>query len=313
MFEHESSAAATGDSTSTVILVGASHANNLALSLGKHFNIATVEMKSWRPNPGTVTDAEESLKRALNSYTDIAAVIYFCLDSAAYCACFEDSVVPARQGLDGVYHIDGDLMLAPQDMFTRSIKICLPLFSVQTAAKKIVLSPPLPRYWMERCCEDKEHVANLEEPGYEKTLFTGLDNFRRLLKDTLFTSGVSGISVYNTSQLCSGMPGSRQTSDEMKDALAILWGDDPVHPSVDCYEALASSLDNLITPAQTSTDTTTRDSKPSGGGDWPAKRPRWLDSEASNTVTPRGGGRGQRRPGGRGFWRPRGRGRGKLN
>jgi hypothetical protein len=63
IFERESSAAAAGDSTSTVILVGASHANNLALALGEHFDIATVEMKSWRPNPGTVTDAEESLKR----------------------------------------------------------------------------------------------------------------------------------------------------------------------------------------------------------------------------------------------------------
>jgi hypothetical protein len=268
-------------------------------------------MRSWRPNPGTVTEAEEALKAALASCNTVSAIIFFCLDAAAFYACYEDSVVPARQGLDGVYHIDGDLMLAPDEMFSRSIKICIPLFSVQTEAKKIILSP-LPRYWMKRCCSDKEHVSNLEDPACERTLFTGLDNFRRLIKDVTFTSGVSGVSVYNTAQLCSGMPGGRQTSDEVRDALAILWGPDPVHPASECYEALASSLNTLIQPDSESAEVSVAEAKPSC--ERPSKRPRWLESEASNTVAPRGGGRGQRWPrGGRGFWRPRGRGRGGRN
>jgi hypothetical protein len=190
-----------------------------------------------------VTEAEEQLRTLLSTDTSVAAVVFFCLDAAAYYACFEDSVIPARQGNDGVYHINGDLILAPTDMFVRAIKICMPLFSCQStpSIRKIVLSP-LPRYWMKRCCEDSDHWANLEDPDYEKKMFAGLDTFRRTIKDVLFTAGVLNCSVYNSAQLCSGVPGSRSTSDEVKDALAILWGDDPVHPSSVCYDALATGL-----------------------------------------------------------------------
>jgi hypothetical protein len=180
-----------------------------------------------------VTEAEEQLRSILATETSVAAVVFLCLDAAAYYACYEDSVIPARQGNDGVYHIDGDLILAPADMFVRAIKICMPLFSclATPSVKKIVLSP-LPRYWMKRCCDDSDHVANLEDPEYEKKMFTGLDTFRRTIKDVLFTAGVSNFFVYNSAQLCSGVPGSRTTTDEVRDALAILWGTTPSTPPV---------------------------------------------------------------------------------
>jgi hypothetical protein len=295
---------------STVVVVGASHGRHLAQALETSFDVRTVEMKGWRPNPATVTEAEEQLQAILTSTSNIAAVIYICLDAAAYYACFEDSVIPARQGNDGVYHIDGDLILAPTDMFVRAIKVCIPLFSCHSHPniKKIVLSP-LPRYWTQRCCEDRDHVANLEEADYEQKMFAGLDNFRRTIKDVLFTSGVTNCAVYNSAQLCSGVPGARSTSSEIRDALTILWGDDPVHPSSVCYDALATGIGNILEPE-------VREAVPSSSSgnntvERPAKRPKWLDQDAKNTVAPcRGMPRGSWR-GPRGSWRGFQRGRGK--
>jgi hypothetical protein len=213
--------------------------------------------------------------------------------------------------IDGVYHIDGDLILAPTDMFVRAIKIGIPLFSCQSSLsiKKIMLSP-LPRYWMKRCCEDRDHVANLEEADYEQKMFSELDTFRRTIKDVLFTEGISNCSDYNSAQLCSGVPGARSTSDNIKDALAILWGDDPVHAFSVCYYALATGISNILEPdaaeatPSSSTDNYTHVERP-------AKRPRWLDLEARKTVAPcRGAPRSSWR-GPRGPWRGFQYGRGK--
>jgi hypothetical protein len=94
---------------------------------------------------------------------------------------------------------------------------------IATEAKKSVLSP-LSRYWRARCCDDTDHVANLEDPDFERMIFSGLDSFRRIIKDVLFTSGIGQVVVYTSGQLCSGMPGARHTSEEIRDAPAILWG-----------------------------------------------------------------------------------------
>jgi hypothetical protein len=130
-------------------------------------------------------------------------------------------------------------------MFTGSVKACSPLFSTPTAAKKILLSP-LPRYWHGRCCEDTDHVSNLDDLDYENTLSTGLDGLRRIIKDTLFLNNIRDVSIYNTSQLCVSLEGSRTTSTDIREALAIMWGDDAVHPSRDCYTSLAEHLHTTI-------------------------------------------------------------------
>jgi hypothetical protein len=84
---------------------------------------------------------------ALSENVNMVAMIYLCLDGTAFYSMTDDSIIPARRiaGTDN-YHIDGALVIAPSDVFTKSIKMNIPLFSVPTDAKKIVLSP-LPRYW----------------------------------------------------------------------------------------------------------------------------------------------------------------------
>jgi hypothetical protein len=100
------------------------------------------------------------------------------------------------------------------------------------------------------------------------------------------------------------------TNDDIKAALAIMWGSDPVHPSEDAYATVVVNLSALLTPTSTATGL-----QPPVAPERPQKRPRWLQEESSSTVTSRGGFnnirgpvRGRGGPRGR-FWARGGRGR----
>jgi hypothetical protein len=292
------------DSSKAVVIVGLSHANYLATELAAHgYKAITVETKSWRPNSSTVAEAVAELQQKLVTTPNVLAVIYWCLDSAAYYAITDDSVLPPVRDISGHYHIHGALITAPTEMFTKTVKTCLPLFTIETSAKKLVLSP-LPRYLQKRCCSDTDHVSNLADDDYETTMFSGLDTLRRVIKDTLFLSGVRDVKTLNTSQLCITTDGARTTGSEVRDALAIIWGDDPVHPARDCYQFLAEHIDQVF--LQSNSSSTSGASTPS---ERPVKRPRWLEDDASSLVTPRNTPHGRGR-GGRGRGRGGYRGRG---
>jgi hypothetical protein len=130
-------------------------------------------------------------------------------------------------------------------------------------------------------------VSNLDDLDYENSLFTGLDGLRRIIKDTLFLNNIRDMSIYNTSQLCVSLEGSRTTSTDIREALAIMWGDDAVHPSHDCYMSLAEHLHTTIGQAAQPTTAS------STASEQPLKHPRWLEAEATNTVSPRDPSRGR--------------------
>jgi hypothetical protein len=109
------------------------------------------------------------------------------------------------------------------------------------------------------------------------------------MKDSLHTSNVRDLTIFNTAQLCISTEGSRTTSIDTRAALSIMWGDDPVHPDRDCYESLAQHLQSTLKMQDESTASMTSER--------PLKRPRWLEAEASNTVAPRDASRGRGRGG----------------
>jgi hypothetical protein len=238
------------DAEPTVILVGNSNANYLATALAAAgYQAAVVEMRPWWPNSITVNETKLELEAKLASTRNIQAVIFWCLDHAAFYSITDDSILPAVRDTSGAYHIHGSLITAPTEMFSKSVKACSPLFGINTQAKKLVLSP-LPRYWHSCCCAETDHVANLDEPEYENALFSGLDTLRCIIKDALFVSNVRDVTVLNTTRLCVTLDGARNTSTDIREALAIMWGDDPVHSSCDCYQALAEHLQSTLKQQQ---------------------------------------------------------------
>jgi hypothetical protein len=125
-----------------VIIVGSSHANYLATSLATAgFKAIVVEMRPWRPNSMTVEEARSELAQKIQNTPNLVAIIFWCLDSAAFYLQTEDSILPPVRDVSGQFHIHGSLITAPSEMFSKSIKQCIPLFNISTTAKKIILSP----------------------------------------------------------------------------------------------------------------------------------------------------------------------------
>jgi hypothetical protein len=148
------------DEERAILIVGNSHASFLATAFtALGYKTAVVEMRPWRPNAMTVRETKSELESRLAATRNVIAVIFWCLDNAAYYSITEDSILPVVRDVSGRYHIHGSLIIAPSKMNSKSVKACTPLFSIATSAKKILLSP-LPRYWHARCCDDDDHVVH---------------------------------------------------------------------------------------------------------------------------------------------------------
>ena len=280
-------------------IVGASLAGALASALEKKGAATTlIKLPSWRPNPGVITKAATDLEVALTDGPPTTTIVFQNLDGATYYARCEDrSLIPARRdNKDGKYHLDGELVVAPKELFLHSLKTCLPLFKAGGKNDMILLSP-LPRYWRNSCCDDPEHIPNKMDADYEDYLLDGIDSLRRQCKDFLFKNKLGHIRVVNTAQLMCSVEGSAATPTDMRESLAEAWGDDPVHPTSELTDKLAGNL-LAVNPATTANQAPTQQHHQRE-----AKRPRWLEEGATTAVRPQifdarqGRGRGRGRGG----------------
>jgi hypothetical protein len=148
-------------SQKTIVIVGLSYANYLATALATHgYRVAVVELRNWRPNTMTIAEELTDLEARLTVTTNLVAIIYWCFDNATYYSITDDSVLLVVR--DVIVHIHRNLIIAPSKMFTKAVKVCIPLFNIGTQAKKLVLSPLPHDYWQRRCCGDTDQLVNLE-------------------------------------------------------------------------------------------------------------------------------------------------------
>jgi len=262
-----------------MILVGASHANRLSSALEMEGLRSTViSMPSYSPNKGTVERAAKELEEAVAGHEN-PVVVFQMLDNAAYYAKTEEgALIPARRSPTGSYHLDGDLVVAPKELFSPSLKVCEPLFQIAEKAAVSILLSPMPRYWTLSCCEDVEHAPNRADSTFEEYLFSGLDGIRRHCKDFLFLHRYKNTKVLNSCQLLTEATMGSTTADEAIEALRECWGSDPVHPGDQCYREMAKKLVARAREKETSAKADT----PGGGPS--AKRARWLEEPESGTI-----------------------------
>ena len=287
------------------IVVGASHASRLAEQLEAcGSKVTLISMPSWRPTPTTAAKAAGELATAVGSSAAGAVTIFQFLDCAAFYARTEDGgLLPSRRSNDdNKYHLDGELVMAPAELFLHTLKSSLPIFKAAGQGPKLLISP-LPRYWLTSCCADADHIPNRTSSGNEEMLFMGLDTIRRQCKDFLHISKIRDCTTLNAAQLICSSEGARITPDAVKAELQKCWGGDPVHPADQCYAALAKNVLTLCEDKRK----LAREAPKHGGGDNQPKRARWIEN--SNDVAPTWWA-GDRQRGGAPQHRGRGRGRG---
>ena len=105
--------------------MGSSNAKRLEEALKtKGITTGTVFANNWRTTKKSVEDMAGYVRTALaeGSYS---AVVFQLLDNNMFFSRFEDSsLCPARQAIDGKYHMDGELVIASRESQFAILKLC---------------------------------------------------------------------------------------------------------------------------------------------------------------------------------------------
>jgi hypothetical protein len=255
-------------------------------------SVQVIHQQEWRVTKAFVTHTAEATAKAIKEYNP-GTVILTGLDESYYMALFEEvHTSPARRDLEGHYHIDGDLVVAPREAQLRLLGSLEPIWKAMVGYKTIVVGPML-RYITGGCCDDPEHIPNRNKPEFAKNLKKEMVMAKNTLRDFLRTSGNHHCRLLD--------PGMDMATKEPEE----IWGDDPTLPRPEVYDSMVAA----IPMAEARIDTAKRQGE--GGLEPAAKRPR------QETVAERGGGAGSSRgrganSGGRGgrHWPSRGGGGG---
>jgi hypothetical protein len=137
-------------------------------------------------------------------------------------------MLPPCRGIDGTYHMHGDLVVGSKLAQHSLFKAIKPLLDCAKGKGAALLSP-LPRYLVHGCCNDTDHMPNRAAADFSQQLKSELRGVSANLKDFLYTAGYRNIKVLDPGTIFRG-----REDDQ-------IWGDDPIHPVEAAYELLAAA------------------------------------------------------------------------
>jgi hypothetical protein len=143
----------------------------------------------WRAGRTGVEHVGTDLSELDRSVTKEHVAVLQLLDNVAHnVMTSEDTVILCRKDNEDKYHVDGDIMPSPPELLQPFLRNCLPIFTT-LCEPLIIILVPLPRYMTAPCCADSEHAPNKADPGYRKTILSGLNRLRNTLGTTSSTMG----------------------------------------------------------------------------------------------------------------------------
>jgi hypothetical protein len=97
------------------------------------------------------------------------------------------------KGMDGHYHVPGELKVANRDQVLHILKTAKPLFE-NNVQKVLVL--PIPRYCYPdlKCCEKAGHLTNAD-PALDGVIRAGLTAVKKTVKSFLFKEKIKNVKV----------------------------------------------------------------------------------------------------------------------
>ena len=182
----------------------------------------------WSATKAKVDGFTEQIGKVLEAQGEDVA--FQLMDNNVYMGLPEEgNLILARMGQDGVYHVDGALVMASRDIQFNTFRAITPLLKAG-GKRKMDFMTPIPRYFKHKCCSDPEHISNFVEAEYVKTLEESLFKSKKLARDFMFRMRLHGLRIL----------GATKELRELGDRLC--GNSDPVH----LYEAGYNCLANLV-------------------------------------------------------------------
>ena len=271
------------------LIVGASNSDRLAAALeNKKISIGRITTTNWKPGPAAVVELTEHVTNATALMAPETVIIEL-LDNLLYLGRNQDGTTTLpKRGTNGIYHIVGELTIAPKEIQYNVYSAIRPLLKA-AGNRPLVIVTPFPRYVSAPCCADSEHVTNFRDADYTDKIMSQLAEIRANFKSFLFTDHLRRISVINPAPL-------------MDDRMGAEFWQDPVHPKEGAFEQLATLvLESAERLAGKRKFEELADIRRHEGGDWTGPRRgsrEWQgplgSGNSGNWRGGRGGGRGGR-------------------
>jgi hypothetical protein len=223
-------------------------------------------------------------------------VLYHMLDNSTFFVkTSEGGLLPIRkERRDGVYHVAGEVMVAPRELLTPTLTAMLPALAAGKADLRILLCP-LPRYMYTPCCQEEGHCAGLGEEGYPEKMLAGLTEVYKFTKEFVRNGNLRKENVTTLNPVWAMSGGTRSSNSELADMLWEAWETDPIHMNSEGYFKLAAGVMKVV-QTQSQPSEQSRKRKREGGESERRDRTDSMESGQSDRY------RGQAR-GGRGYWK----------
>ncbi len=135
---------------------------------------------------------------------------------------------------DDGYHINGDLVVAPE-FFIKGQAALLKELIANCGGHIIYILCPVPRFITFRCCDDPAHCTNFGNPDYLPIIIADLKKVRETI-----AKEIPAARVVDTLELMMG--GDKKDDRSKEEAVRVHWSTDPVHANLHSYYKLASNI-----------------------------------------------------------------------
>jgi len=278
----------------SLIVAGASHASRLAHSLlSSTENVVDMSISGWKLTASSAKDMAEEIHDHLDREVGKKVVVLQLFDNSIFYGINSEGDRRSSFRAEGRHHIEGELAVIGKEEFKDLFETAAPVFRAAKNVPTIVLGPTA-RYVIGPCCGNPDHVSNINEEQFTSRISASVRDLGRYLRQLVWHRRWRNVTVVNTVELM-GIGGSLSL-DEVNLRLADmldLWGEeDPVHPTKQAYDNLATAL---LVLAKGEAASHVEEKSESRGikrprDEYAGKRPDW--TAASETAVARRGGPG---------------------
>ena len=257
---------------------------------------------SWRATKKSAEDMARNIKEEMQNkhYTTI---IFLILDNSVFFAQCEDGSRSLRKkGVDGTFHVEGDVTIANKDSQFALLKMGESIWETAKGINMVVVSP-MALYVT--AGKSQTHATNRGNPDYYPKMRDELAAFSTNIKNDLFTAGMGHGRVMDPVRAMRGL------------AAAKIWGRDTIHQLEEIYSKIADGIREVERTCGSGKSKRKRASRdkdePTGSGHWgkvqrgqgagraSSNGGHWGGSNNSARGAWLGGGAGKQQP-----WRGRG-------
>ncbi len=219
-----------------VVVAGASNLKySVAYFSDPDIKFIDLSSPGWVPTPGNVTDLKEKVLSHKSQKVSAFVFDLFGNSSVRFEQFDGSTALPFKS--HGKYHLGGDVVVSPNDVFKKTVEAILPILSAK-GDTPCVLVPPIPRYLFSRCCYDIGHCTNAKKDKYQDELLSGFLQLRNSLIKMLVTAGLKNFKVLDTccTTTCATMANTKTRLTDLK----MVTAKDGVHYVAAGYRNLAT-------------------------------------------------------------------------